>query len=125
MVGKGVQETLRGMAGDAIGIAVRVWWRGSFSYGYLAVVATGAVSGNACVIETAGQADVEKVPGVVTVTALGICRYVKNGLTDGGDTVVAVAAVAEDLIVIHPGDAGESCSRGAMARRAGVAGGVR
>ena len=118
VVGVGGQEVNRRMAGTAFrfgddmafGLAGR----------HVAVVAPVAGSGNVGVIEAAVRQELQKVAGIVTRVALGLRWGMELRHSDGLGAVVASAAVAEDILMIHEGNEVEALRR--MTGLAGIVG---
>lgn len=74
-------------------------------------------------IEAARQIKVQETAGVVAVVALGVSGGVEYGFSDRGNAVVATAAVAENLLMVHEIYTDESLRAGAVAGDTVVAGG--
>ena len=87
---------------------------------HAAVMATGTGSGNVGVIKAAVWQTLEKTRGVVARVALGLRWGMESRHTDGQGAIVASAAIAEDILMIHEGDEIEALRR--MAGLAGIVG---
>ena len=90
------------------------------SGGYRAVVATGARSDYIRVIEAAIRFQFQKMGGIVAVIAFGVRRCMKLGFSDGQVTIVTLAAIAKNFLMIDHGDIGKT--RRSMAGMALIAG---
>ena len=73
-------------------------------YSRSTVVAIGASTGNARMIETTVGFQCKKTGGIVAVIAFEGCRHVKTGFTDGQNAVMALAAIAKHFLVIDKGN---------------------
>jgi hypothetical protein len=73
-------------------------------YGRSTVVAIGASTGNARMIETTVGFQCKKTGGIVAVIAFEGCRHVKTGFTDCQNTVMAFAAVAKRFLMVDKRD---------------------
>jgi len=110
MIGVGVQETDRGMAitafrvGDRVGAGWDVSGSRRHTSSHSAVVATAAYSGNTGVIKAAVRFQFKKSSGIVAVTAFGVRWHMKCGFTDGQVTIVTLAAISENFLMIDKGD---------------------
>jgi len=87
---------------------------------HAAVMAPGAGSGNVRVIEAAVRQELQKVVGIVARVALGLRWSMELRHTDGTRAVVASAAIAEDILMVHEGDDVKGLWR--MTGLAGIAG---
>ena len=114
MVGVGAQETVGGMAVDALGVSIRVSARWGIvggkrlACGHSAVVAHGTTTRNTRMIKVAIQRQLQKTGGVMAVIAFDDRRQVKFGFTDGQYTVMAFTAISKNFEMINNGDNGQS-----------------